>query len=313
MAFDSRLLSGLSVVAAVVDAGSFVRAADALGLTQSGVSRAVARLEHRIGVRLFDRTSRTVTLTDEGRRFYEQVAPLLTGIEDAATMAAGASTAVHGRLRVNVDPYFSKLVLAPRLGEFLTAHPALSLELTTRDRLGDLVADGFDVALRFGEPEPSTLIVRLLLKTRVLTCASPTYIERHGRPRKPADLGATEHECILFRDSVTGRPFPWEFHRRQKVVSIPVSGRLIVNDPFTLLAACEAGVGVAQAFELGIGELLRSGVLVQLLPGWAEEQFPLYAYHLSRHVPPAKVRAFLDFVVSIVRPRAVTRGAPFEA
>src|SRR3982074_1856353 len=112
MAFDSRLLSGRSVFAAVVDARSFVRAADALGLTQSGVSRAVARLEQRVGVRLFDRTSRAVTLTDEGRRFYEQVAPLLTGIEDAATMAAGTSTAVHGRLRVNVDPYFSKLVLA---------------------------------------------------------------------------------------------------------------------------------------------------------------------------------------------------------
>jgi len=301
VAFDTRLLSGLGVVAAVVDARSFVRAADALGLTQSGVSRAVSRLEQRIGVRLFDRTSRAVTLTDEGRRFYEQVAPLLTGIEDAATMAAGASTAVHGRLRVNVDPYFSKLVLAPRLGEFLAAHPALSLDLTTRDRLGDLVAEGFDVALRFGEPEPSTLIARLLLKTRILTYASPSYLARHGRPRKPADLGTGDHECILFRDPVTGRPFPWEFHRRKVVVTVPVAGRLIVNDPFTMLAACEAGAGVAQGFELGVGELLRSGALVQLLPGWAEERFPLYSFHLSRHLPPAKVRAFLDFVISLLR------------
>jgi DNA-binding transcriptional LysR family regulator len=170
VAFDSRLLTGLSVVAAVVDARSFVRAADSLGLTQSGVSRAVARLEQRVGVRLFDRTSRAVTLTDEGRRFYEQVAPLLTGIEDAATMAAGTAT-IHGRLRVNVDPYFSKLVLAHRLGEFLAAHPTLSLDLTTRDRLGDLVAEGFDVALRFGDPEPSTLMARLLLRTRILTYA----------------------------------------------------------------------------------------------------------------------------------------------
>jgi DNA-binding transcriptional LysR family regulator len=304
MAFDSRLLSGLSVVAAVVDARSFVRAADALGLTQSGVSRAVARLEQRVGVRLFDRTSRAVTLTDEGRRFYEQVAPLLTGIEDAATMAAGTSRAVHGRLRVNVDPYFSKLVLAPRLGEFLAAHPALSLDLTTRDRLGDLVAEGFDVALRFGDPEPSTLIVRLLLKTRILTYASPSYLGRHGRPRKPTDLSAHNHECILFRDSVTGRPFPWEFHRRKGVVTVRVSGRLIVNDPFTMLAACEAGVGVAQGFELGMRELLRSGALVQLLPGWAEERFPLYAYYLSRQLPPAKVRGFIDFIVSLSKPSA---------
>ena len=301
MAFDSRLLSGLGVMAAVVDARSFVHAADALGLTQSGVSRAVARLEQRIGVRLFDRTPRAVTLTDEGRRFYERVAPLLANIEDAATLATGASTAVHGRLRVNIDPYFSKLVLAPRLGEFLAEYPALSLDLTTRDRLGDLVADGFDVALRFGEPEPSTLIVRLLLKTRILTYASPSYVTRHGRPRKPADLGTNAHTCILFRDSVTGRPFPWEFHRRKAIVTVPVSGRLVVNDPFTMLAACEAGVGVAQGFELGTGELFRSNALVQLLPGWAEERFPLYAYHHSRHLPPAKVRAFLDFVLSLLQ------------
>src|SRR6185369_16762096 len=107
MGFDTRLLSGLGMAAAVVEAGSFVRAADALGLTQSGVSRAIARLEERMGVRLFDRTSRAVTLTDEGRRFYERVAPLLTSLDEAATLAADASTAVQGRLRVNIDPYFS--------------------------------------------------------------------------------------------------------------------------------------------------------------------------------------------------------------
>src|SRR5277367_1453518 len=111
MAFDARLVSGIGVLAAVIETGSFVRAADALGITQPGVSRAVARLEARVGVRLLDRTTRSVKLTDEGRRFYEQVGPLLTGIEEAATLAAGSSGAVRGRLRVNVDPFFSRLIL----------------------------------------------------------------------------------------------------------------------------------------------------------------------------------------------------------
>src|ERR1700730_10709186 len=213
MAFDGRLLGGISVLAAVVEAGNFVRAAGALGLTQSGVSRAIARLETRIGVRLFDRTPRAVTLTDEERRFHQSVIPWLTGIEDAATEAAGSAAMVRGRLRVNVDPFFARLVLAPRLGKFLATYPELSVEIMGRDRLGDLVADGFDAAMRFGEPEPSALVARRLLETRVLTCAAPSYLAKHGRPRHPRDLGAGRHECIHYMDPVTGRPFPWEFHR----------------------------------------------------------------------------------------------------
>jgi DNA-binding transcriptional LysR family regulator len=147
-------------MAAVVETGNFARAGDALGLTQSGVSRAIARLETRIGVRLFDRTPRAVTLTDEGRRFHQSVVPLLAGLEEAATDVAGSAAQPRGRLRVNVDPWFARLVLAPRLPSFLATHPTLSLELTVRDALGDLVGDGVDVAVRFGLPEPSALIAR---------------------------------------------------------------------------------------------------------------------------------------------------------
>src|SRR5580692_2456962 len=129
MALNGRLLSNVGVLAAVVEAGSFARAAEALGLTPSGVSRAVARLEGRVGVRLFDRTPRAVTLTDEGRRFHAQVLPLLAALEEAAADAAGAAASVRGRLRVNVDPWFARLVLAPRLATFLAAYPALSMEI----------------------------------------------------------------------------------------------------------------------------------------------------------------------------------------
>jgi DNA-binding transcriptional LysR family regulator len=298
MPFDSRLLAGVGVLSVVVESGNFIRAGEALGLTPSGVSRAVARLEGRVGVRLFDRTPRAVTLTDEGRRFHAQVVPLLAGLEDAASEVAGAASGVRGRLRVNVDPWFARLALVPRLPGFLERHPGLSIELVVRDTLGEMVAEGFDAAVRFGEPEPSGLVARKLLETRVLTCAAPQYLARHGTPVHPRDL--ERHECLMFRDPVTGRPFAWEFRRGDEVVSIKASGRLVLNDLSTKLAACAGGNGIAQTIELGLAPLLASGALVQVLPDWAEERFPLYAYYPSRHLPPAKVRAFVDFVVESV-------------
>jgi DNA-binding transcriptional LysR family regulator len=300
MAFDGRLLGGIGVLAAVVETGNFVRAAETLGLTPSGVSRAVARLEARIGVRLLDRTPRAVSLTDEGRHFHAQVAPLLAALAEAASETARSAHAVRGRLRVNVDPWFARLVLAPRLAAFLAAHPQLSLELMVRDTLGDLVSEGFDVAVRFGEPEPSGLIARKLLETRIFTCAAPAYLARCGQPRHPREL--ERHECLLFRDPATGRPFAWEFHRAGKVVKVKVTGKLILNDLATKLTACAAGHGISQAFEFGLDPLLASGELVQILADWAEERFPLYVYHPSRHLPPAKVRAFVDFVLASIVP-----------
>jgi DNA-binding transcriptional LysR family regulator len=133
---------------------------------------------------------------------------------------------------------------------------------------------------------------------RIITCAAPAYLARDGEPRHPREL--ERHECLLFRDPVTGRPFPWEFHKGGEVVQVKVTGRLVVNDLATKLAACVAGQGIAQTFALGLDPLLQSGALVQVLADWAEERFPLYVYYPSRHLPPAKVRAFIDFVESIV-------------
>ncbi|HEV2672950.1 MAG TPA: LysR family transcriptional regulator [Aliidongia sp.] len=298
MAFDGRLLAGVGVLAAIVEGGSFVRAAEALGITASGISRAVARLEARVGVRLLDRTTRSVTLTDEGRRFYEQVGPLLVGIEDAAIAASGASGTVRGRLRVDLDPYFSRLVLAGHFGRFLERHPALSLELTTRERAGDLVADGIDVAMRFGEPLASSPAARKLIETRILTVASPAYLERHGRPKHPNDL--TGHACIQFRNPATDRAFPWEFHKTGKMLAVKTTGRLLLSDVGTMLGECVAGTGVAQVMALGMQDLIDQGRLVELFPDWPGERFPLYALHPSRHLPPAKVRAFIDFILQTV-------------
>ncbi len=259
----------------------------------------MARLEDRVGVRLFHRTARAVSLTDEGRRFFEEVRPLLAGIEDAATEAAGADAAVRGRLRINADTAFGQFILAPNLPKLLEIHPRLEIELAIRSRLGDLVADGFDLAIRFGVPEASSLVGRQILDTRVLTCAAPSYVERHGTPLLPADLADGAHECIQFRNPVTHQHFGWAFQGHGQTVQVATSGRLIVNDAGALLAACLAGQGVAQPLELHAREHLDAGRLVQVLPDWAEERFPLFAYLPTRRVLSAKMRALLDFTQAL--------------
>jgi DNA-binding transcriptional LysR family regulator len=294
-----NLSSGISVFAAVVDAGTFAAASEVIGMSPPGVSRAIARLEQRLKIRLFNRTTRSVSLTEEGRRFYEQVMPHLRGMEEAAAAAAGGATAVRGKLRVNLDPVTSRVLLGPRLDEFMDAHPELALEFIAKDHLGDLVTEGFDLALRFGEPRSSSLVARKLLETAVVTVASPIYLARHGRPSTPNELAGGAHKCLDFRNPDTGKPFTWEFHRKRKKLVIETNGRLTVNDPGALFHACLAGSGIAQMLFLAAEPLIRQGDLVNLFPDWADERYPLYAYHPSRHHVPAKTKAFLDFVVAL--------------
>jgi len=299
MTYDARLLSGVTVLAAVVESGSFTRAGELLGLSASGVSRAVSRLEERVGVRLLDRTTRAQRLTDEGARFYELAAPHLDGIEQAANLAAGAAKGVRGRLRASVNAIFSQQMLAPRLHEFLWAYPDLSVELLPPEPYLDLIAEGIDVAIRFGPQPVSSLTSKLLAAPRVLTVAAPAYLERHGRPARPEDL--TTHECIQFRDPSTGRPFEWEFHREGRVHPVVHSGQVLMTDVATMIIACLNGVGIAQVLELGVQDLLDSGRLVELFPDWPGETFPLFALRPTKRLAPPKVDAFIEFCASLAR------------
>jgi DNA-binding transcriptional LysR family regulator len=263
MSFDTRLLTGAGVLAAVTETGNFARAAEMLGLTPSGVSRAVARLETRVGVRLFNRNPREVTLTEEGRRFHTQVIPLLAGLEEAAADAAGTAAVVSGRLRVSVDPWFARMVLAPKLRQFMARYPLLSVDLMTSNYREEMMT-GVDVAVRFGPPDSSSLIARKLLETSILTCAAPSYLAKHGEPTTPHDL--VHHELLLFRDPQTGRAFPWEFHRGGKIIQINAAGRLMMDDPSAAVAACVAGQGVLQKLAIGVEPLLSTGQLCRFCP-----------------------------------------------
>jgi len=303
---DGRLVGGLVVLAAVADMRSFGRAAERLGMTQSGVSKAIAKLESRLAARLVHRTSRAVELTDEGRVLYERVIHHLAGIGEAAAETSKSREAVRGKLRVNVDPLFSRMVLSPNLSEFLQQNPAMELRIETRDRIADLVSDGFDLAIRFGEPAPSALIARRILNARILTVASPIYIDRHGRPKHPQDLASDAHQCIRAIDPATGRPFQWEFWRGEEFVSVAVNGRLTVTDSGTKLGACLAGFGVAQVIDLGLRHHFQNGALIDLFPDWPDERFPLYVYYPSRNHVPAKVRRFIDFIVESLGTQTAT-------
>ncbi len=195
MSFD---LSGIAVLAQVVESGSFVRAAEALELSSSGVSRAISRLEARMGVRLFERTTRSLNLTDEGQRLYDQVRPHLTGVSEAVALASGAAHAVRGKLRVNIDAFFARVFLASRLTEFLNRYPDLSVELLTQESLGDLVADRFDLAVRFVDPPAgSSLVARRLATTRILTVASPAvYRQATAGPSTLGRSRSTNASCF---------------------------------------------------------------------------------------------------------------------
>ncbi|MCA8276281.1 LysR family transcriptional regulator [Burkholderia sp. AU30280] len=297
---DGGLVSGLLVLAALAESGSFGRAASRLGKTQPAVSRAIQRLEDRLRAKLVHRTSRHVEVTDAGHALLSKVLPLLQGIEEATVSASDQTSIVNGTLRVACDAVFARLVLAPELAQFMKAHPALQLKLETRNDLSDLVSDGFDLAIRFGPPTVSTLVCRRLYSPRVLTVAAPSYLEQRGRPKSPQDLVDDGHECILAIDPATGRPFEWEFWRGNEKVKVAVSGNLTLTDAGTKIGACVAGYGIAQVIDLGIDTHLRAGTLEPVLTDWRDETFPLYVYYPSRNHVPAKVRAFIDFVAGMM-------------
>ena len=299
---DARLLSGVTVLATVVERGSFTRAAELLGLSASGVSRAISRLEQRLGVRLLNRTTRTLRLTTEGARLNELAAPHLAGIEEAANSAAGAASVAKGTIRASLNSFFARHILAPHLPEFNQRYPELSLVLVQIPDAGDLIAEGIDIAVRFGPQPASTMSSRLLLETRVLTVAAPSYIKTRGRPKSLEALSV--HDYL---DPQRGKPYEWEFRRSEKVLPVHTVGRLTLADVDTMIAACVAGAGIAQVLALSVEPLVANGTLIDLFPDWPGETFPLFAIRPSRRLPPAKVEAFLDFCTEICR--RVTRSS----
>lgn len=284
-------------MAAVVETGSFTRASEVLGLSPSGVSKSISRLEERIGVRLLDRNTRSLHLTNEGMRLYEMAAPHLSGIEEAANTISGAAETVRGALRVSINPIFARNILAPHLSEFSSCYPDVTLTVIPSPDVGDLIGDGIDLSVRFGPQPPSSMTSRRLLETRVLTVATPEYIVKYGRPKSPEQL--VKHNCIQYLDPQSGKPYAWEFHRGKEIRKVTTKGNLTFADADSMISACLAGVGIAQVLAISVESLIASGQLVELYPDWPGESFPLYAIRPSRRLPSAAVEAFLSFCVEL--------------
>ncbi|MQP64028.1 LysR family transcriptional regulator [Niveispirillum sp. SYP-B3756] len=285
-------LSGFVVFVQVAETGSFVAAGRLLGVSASAVGKSVARLEDRLGVRLFHRSTRSVMLTAEGALFLERSRRILAEIEAAEMELSQATAAPRGRLRVSL-PMVSSLML-PVLGEFMREYPEIVLDLDFTDRLVDVVEEGFDAVIRAGEPADSRLVARKLGSFRSVLVASPDYLLRRGTPQVPADL--LGHACLHYRFPHTGKLEPWELHRvaGEPELQLPVS--MICNNIETRLRFSLQGLGIAYLPEFAVKKPLADGRLRAILEGYARRSGVFYVLWPASKYPSPKVRAFVDFL-----------------
>ena len=284
----------LKAFVAIVDRSSFAKAADHLGLSRSALSQTIRQLEARLGVRLLNRTTRSVSPTEPGRRLHERMAPMLREMDAAVAEAVDTRTRASGTLRINTLNMAAKRLIAPRLGRFARAHPDVVLDIVIDDTLSDIAGEGFDAGIRVGNRVQKDMVaVRMTPDVELLAVASPDYLARHGEPRTPEDL--SRHACILWRFPGSGRIAGWEFSKAGKTVEFFGEGNVISNHQDIIVPAALQGLGILYAYnDDGIAEALRDGRLRRVLADWSPKVPGLYLYYSSRrHMLPA-LRAFID-------------------
>jgi len=284
----------MQVFAQVVEAGSFAKAADRLGMSTSAASRHVAELEAHLQTRLLNRTTRRVSLTESGRAFYERSVQLLADLQEAEEEASSAAVVPRGTIRLTTSVNFGVRHVAPAIAAFSAAHPDVRFDVSLADRVVDLVEEGFDIAIRIGTPGADNLVARKLGETRLVPCASPAYLERHGAPKTPAEL--VHHNCFTY-EYVIPRNL-WRFRDRSGAEqAVRVSGTLHSNngDLLAEVAARDGGIVFEPAFI--VGPDVRAGRLVPLLQDFVPPPVPIYAVYPSRKHLSAKVRRFVEFLV----------------
>lgn len=291
-----RLL-GMRVFARVAERGSFAHAARDLDLSPTQASAHVAELERRLGTKLLNRTTRKVSLTADGRAYFERCTRILRDIDDAEAEVSGAQGALRGTLRVDAPPLFARAVLIPALPRFLAAHPGLALDLRLRDQLSGLVGEGIDCAIRVAKLADSSLVARRLGPTRLVTVASPAYLARNPAPRSPDDLA--RHNCIGFRLAHLGNAAPWLFRRAGERTVVQPKGNLTCDTGEAHLAAALAGIGVIQTLSVVTVDHLARGEVVTVLEDWSSAGPPMSIVYAPGKPVPAKIRAFADFVASV--------------
>jgi LysR family transcriptional activator of dmlA len=275
--------------------GSMSATARELGITPPAVTKRLMLMEQRLGVRLVNRTTRRISLTSEGEIYLAHATHIIGSIREMEESVSSSRAAPKGLLRVNATPGFGRTRIAPLVSQFAHAHPEVEVQLQLTDRPISLVEEAYDLAIRFGELPDSRLSARKLMSNRRFLCASPAYLKKAGEPQTPAELH--RHRCILHRqnDDVYGT---WRLQKGSKAELVKVTGAVSSNDGDVVLNWALEGHGIVQRSEWDVGRYLASGRLKEVMPAYTLPSAHLHVYYLSRRNLPAKVRAFIDFLVT---------------
>jgi DNA-binding transcriptional LysR family regulator len=286
-------ITSMQVFVRVAALGSFSAAARSLDLSQTMVTKHIAALESRLGIKLLHRSTRKLVLTEGGRNYLAACERILVEIEEAEASTSLDRIEPRGTLRLNVPLTFGFREIAPALAKFGRLHPALTVDLGLADRYVDLIEEGWDLAIRIGRLKDSSLVTRKLAPCRIVVCAAPAYLEAHGVPATPEDLG--RHNCLGYTLPSALSATRWLFGHEGEI-AVPVSGKLRANNGDALLAAAVAGQGVIYQPTFLVGDCLRDGSLVRVLADHPVPEFGVHAVLPSGRQAPAKVRAFVEFL-----------------
>jgi DNA-binding transcriptional LysR family regulator len=288
-------LAGLVAFAEVAKQGGFAKAARTLGQSASGVAKSVARLERELGVRLFQRTTRKVALTGDGRAFHARCRRIVEEIEALRADAEGVRREPRGTLSLTAPLTYGKAVIVPALARLLVRHPALRVELALSDRRVDLVGEGLDAAVRIGALEDSTLVARRIGRQQLVVLASPAYLKRRGAPATPADL--LEHACLAFRLPATGRLRPWEFRDAGRALRLEPPARLVLDEGEALARAAAHGLGLIQAPSYMAEAELATGRLREVLARFRPPPMPISLVYAAHREMTPRLRALVEALV----------------
>ncbi len=291
----------------VVEAGGFTRAAQSLGLPRSSVSAAVLGLEARLGARLLHRTTRKVSLTQDGRVFYERCLQLLADVAEVEDLFRPSAAGPTGTLRIDAPGRIGRLVIAPALPEFLDRYPGVNIELGVTDRAVDLIADSVDCVVRVGPQRDSGLVARPIGELPLVNVASPAYLARHGVPETPADLEG--HFAVNYASPSGGRVEPWEWIDNGVGRVRPMAARVTVNNAEASIACCLAGLGLIQIPAYDVARCLETGELVEVMPAWRPAPLPIMLLYPDRRHAPRRLRLFADWLVALLRQQTLPPSA----
>jgi LysR family transcriptional regulator, regulator for bpeEF and oprC len=289
----------MEVFTRVVEAKSFSKAADMLELPRGSVSNIIQALEQHVGVRLLNRTTRQVSVTEDGALYYERCARILAEISDADSALSNKRKSPSGTIRVDTSGTLARAFLLPGLEQFYQRYPHINVRLGLSDRNIDMIQDGVDCVIRMGTPEESSLVARRIGDARITTCASPAYLKEHGTPETPDEL--SEHRAVNYVSSHTGRTFPFEYEIDGQTVRVPMNGLLSVNDGSTYIAAGVLGYGIIQPSRFMVADLIAQGALQEILTSYHSPSTPLSILYPHRHNLSSRVRAFTEWLVELAQ------------